>query len=154
MSGCVIIKKASIEDAQEILSLQKLAYQSEAEIYSDYNIPPLVETLDGLKDNFKSHVFLKAMVNGKIVGSVRASEENETCYIGRLMVHPHFQNRGIGAKLLLEIEYVFPSCSRFELFTGHRSEKSIHLYEKLGYKTFKVEKVTDNLNLVFFEKVK
>ncbi len=39
------IERAIISDAEEILSLQKLAYRSEAEIYNDFNIPPLVQTL-------------------------------------------------------------------------------------------------------------
>jgi len=34
------ILQATIADAEEILTLQKLAYQSEAERYSNYNIPP------------------------------------------------------------------------------------------------------------------
>jgi len=29
------VRKARLEDAEEILNLQKLAYQSEAEIYND-----------------------------------------------------------------------------------------------------------------------
>jgi ribosomal protein RSM22 (predicted rRNA methylase) len=37
----VIIERATIKDAEEILDLQKLAYKSEAEIYNDYAIPPL-----------------------------------------------------------------------------------------------------------------
>lgn len=33
-----IIKKADVSDLEEILSLQKTAYKSEAEIYNDYTI--------------------------------------------------------------------------------------------------------------------
>ena len=40
----MIVKRASFEDAKEILDLQKLAYVSEAEIYNDYSIPPLTQT--------------------------------------------------------------------------------------------------------------
>ncbi len=65
------IEIANVNDAQEILSLQKLAYQSEAKIYSDFQIPPLLETLDELKMAFKSHIILKATFDGKIIGSVR-----------------------------------------------------------------------------------
>ena len=148
------IEIARIDDAEDILSLQKLAYLSEAEIYGDFRISPLVQTLDEMKDNFSSHVFLKATVDGRIIGSIRAFEKDGTCYVGRLIVHPDFQNRGIGTKLLEEIETLFMACGGFELFTGHRSEKNIHIYEKLGYKAFKAEKATDNLNLVFYEKLK
>ena len=111
------IQKANINDAEEILALQKLAYKSEAKLHGDFQIPPLVETLDELKEKFQTHVFLKATAEGKIIGSVRVLQKDNTCYIGRLMVHPDFQNRGIATKLLMEIEKCF-SCVRFELFTG------------------------------------
>ena len=48
----MIIKQALKEDLREILTLQKLAYQSEAEIYNDYSIPPLIQTLDKIKEDF------------------------------------------------------------------------------------------------------
>ena len=150
----MLIEMASIDDAAEILSLQKLAFLGEAKIHNNFSIPPLVETLDDLKQLFKSHTFLKAEVNGEIVGSVRAFEKDGTCYVGRLMVDPDFQNLGIGTKLLLETKRLFAACRRFELFTGSKSVKNICLYEKLGYKAFKTEQVPDNLKLVFLEKVK
>jgi len=39
----MLIEQANVVDAQEILALQKLAYQSEATIYNDYTLPPLME---------------------------------------------------------------------------------------------------------------
>ena len=104
------IETADINDAAEILLLQKEAFQSEAKAYNDFEIPPLTETLDELKQLFKNHIFLKATVDGKIVGSVRASLNNGTCHIGRLVVDPKFQNQGIGKKLLSEIERKCASC--------------------------------------------
>ena len=106
------------------------------------------------KEDFKDHVFLKATIDGRIVGSIRGFEKDGTCYVSKLMVHPDFQNQGIGTQLMKEIEDTFAACIRFELYTGHKSKKNIHLYEKLGYKTFKSEKATDNLSLIFYEKIK
>ena len=82
------IKEADVSDAQKILEIQKLAYQSEAEIYNDYTLPPLTETLEEMKARFRDHLFLKAVFSGDIVGSVRARSESGTCHIGRLIVHP------------------------------------------------------------------
>jgi ribosomal protein S18 acetylase RimI-like enzyme len=150
----MIIKEAEVSDMEEILSLQKLAYQSEAELYNDFSIPPLVQTLEEINEEFKNHIFLKVVENSKIIGSVRALQINkDTCYIGRLIVHPNFQNQGIGTKLMNEIEYIFKECPRFELITGHMSKKNIKLYEKLDYKLFKTEKLAENLNLVYLEKL-
>ncbi len=149
----MIIEQAEISDAEEILSLQKLAYKSDAEIYKDFNIAPLIQTLDEIKREFENQVFLKAVIKGKIIGSVRAFAKENSCYIGRLIVHPDFQNQGIGTKLINEIEGVFNLSRRFEIFTGHKSEKNIHIYQKLGYKTFKIEKITNNINYIYLEKI-
>ena len=130
------ILQANIADAEEILKLQRLAYQIEAERYNDYSILPLKQTIDEIKEQFKTHIFLKAVSESAIIGTVRAHEENETCYIGRLAVRPNMQNQGIGTILMQEIEKCF-TPKRFELFVGSKSAKNIHLYQKLGYNTFK-----------------
>ena len=146
------IELADITDAEAILDLQHLCYQSEAAIYGDDSIAPLLETLDQIKAEFERQVFLKATENERVVGSVRAYTENETCYIGRLIVHPDSQNQGIGTKLLLSVEATFMSIRRFELFTGDRSQKNLALYRKLDYREFKREKMNDKLTLVCLEK--
>ena len=146
------IERAMISDAEKILSLQKLAYRSEAEIYNDFNIPPLVQTLESIEKDFENQYFLKAVMDGKIIGSVRAYTKEGTCYIGRLIVHPDFQNRGIGTDLMNEIERIFNTRRRFELFTGDKSERNLYFYQKLGYKIFKKAKITDQTIIVFLEK--
>ncbi len=141
-------------DAEEILALQKLCYISEAEIYSDCTIPPLIQTFGEIKSDFQEYYFLKAVEDGRIIGSVRARiSKPGTCYIGRLIVHPDFQDQGIGTQLMKEIGGIFQECPRWELFTGHLSKKNIKLYEKLGYNIFKTEKLTPDLNLVYLRKI-
>jgi ribosomal protein S18 acetylase RimI-like enzyme len=148
----MIIERATVSDAEEILALQKLAYRSEAEIYNDFGIPPLIQTLESIQKDFEGQFFFKAVIHGKIIGSVRAYAKEGTCYIGRLIVFPDFQNRGVGTKLMDEIERVFNTCKRYELFTGDRSEKNLHLYQKRGYKIFKTSNITDQTTIVYLEK--
>jgi hypothetical protein len=66
------IIRASLKDTIEILALQKLAYQSEAQIYNDWTIPPLLQTAVEIQDEFSTHMFLKAVIKHSIVGYVRA----------------------------------------------------------------------------------
>lgn len=148
----IIFDKAIVADASEILFLQKMAYVSEAEIYNDFTIEPLVQTLEGLKQQFKNHIILKAVLANKLIGSVRAYVENGISFIGKLIVHPEYRGMGIGKMLMQEIE---KSCltNRFELFTGSKSMNNIRLYEKLGYRIFKTKMIDDNLSLVYMEKV-
>jgi ribosomal protein S18 acetylase RimI-like enzyme len=149
----VLIQPAEPGDAAEILQLQKLAYRSEAAIYDDTTIPPLTQTLDEMRADLVRQTCLKVTIDGCIVGSVRAHVNDGTCFVGRLIVHPDHQNRGIGTRLMGEIEQVFNSAARFELFTGHRSERNLALYRKLGYRPFRQEQISEVLMLVYLEKV-
>ena len=69
------IQEAELSDAQEILELQKIAYQSEAELYQDWNIPPLLQTLQQLQLEFENHKIIVATFNDEIIGSVRGYVE-------------------------------------------------------------------------------
>jgi ribosomal protein S18 acetylase RimI-like enzyme len=146
------ITRAQIEDAEAILTLQKLAYQSEAILYNDQSLPPLRQTLDELRAEWATNIILKAVDAGCIVGSVRAYQDGDTCHIGRLMVHPDFQGRGIGKALMRAIEDHFAAVRRFELFTGAKSEGNIRLYQSLGYTVFLSKTLSDQVTLVYMEK--
>ncbi|GAF21592.1 histone acetyltransferase HPA2 [Bacillus sp. JCM 19047] len=79
------VVKATFEDAETILALQKVAYQSEAALYNDYTILPLHETIENAQEAFSSHLILKALDDqGSILGSVRGKIENGVTKIGNL----------------------------------------------------------------------
>lgn len=150
----MIITVARAEDAQAILELQRLAYRSEAELYSDDVLPPLTETVDDLCREFGHRLFLKVMQEGRVIGSVRAHQEGDSCHIGRLIVHPDQRCQGIGTALMLEVEARFPEARRFELFTGSRSVRNLGLYGTLEYVPFREQEVSPTLTLIYLEKLR
>lgn len=140
-------------DLQDIINLQHAAYQSEARLLNNPNIPPLQQTLLELQNEFESGIILKAVDDdGRIIGSVRAYSKDGTLYIGKLIVQPDKQGKGIGTALLSEIERVCPH-KRYELFTSSMSVRNIKLYERTGYRIFREQQVSDNLKLIYLEKV-
>jgi ech hydrogenase subunit C len=149
------ISPAAVSDASAILALQKMAFQSEAELYNDFMLSPLTQTAEQISADFSDMTFLKAEMDGVIVGSVRAYVKGDTCYIGRLIVNPVYQNLGIGKKLLTCIEKNFAESNgvkRFEVFTGQKSKRNLYFYERAGYKVFKNEKVSPVRERVYMEK--
>ena len=56
--------------------------------------------------------------------------------------------------VLRAAEDLFPNAERYELFTSHKSEKNLHIYEKCGYRPFKTKVVSDKLTTVFLEKAR
>ena len=150
----VKISYADYNELENILALQKIAYQREADLINDLSIPPLQQTISDIRDEFILTRFLKAEIDHRIVGSVRVETQNETCYIKRLIVHPDYQNRGIGSQLLISGEEIFPHMKRFELFTGSESKSNHIFYVRRGYKPFKEVQVSEKLTLIFFEKIR
>ena len=57
----ILIKKAQKEDLEKILELQYLAYQSEAKLFGNMDIPPLKQTIEEVYDEFHKGIILKAV---------------------------------------------------------------------------------------------
>ena len=149
----ITILEANKEDLKSILDLQHLAYQSEAQLVGDTNIQPLTQNLNEIQKEFNIMKFFKAVTeDGTIIGSVRVYSNDGTLHIGKLMVHPSLQGRGIGTQLLNHIETACPH-TRYELFTSFKSTRNIQLYERLGYRRFTEKKMPDGLTFIYLEKI-
>jgi len=150
----ITIERAGVADAGEILTVQRAAYLTEAQLYGDPFIQPLVESLDQLRTLLDGDtIILKATRGGRLVGSVRATVQEQTCLIGRLVVVPDLQGEGIGTRLMEAVEAeVAGSVTSLVLFTGHLSAGNLKLYKRLGYAEYRRERVSDQLVLVHLRK--
>ncbi|MCX4821815.1 GNAT family N-acetyltransferase [Streptomyces sp. NBC_01142] len=156
MGMSVTISAAVEEDAEHILKLQYLCYQSEAELYGDYGIEPLTQSLADLRAEIAQGHALVARLGGEVVASVRGRvDESGTARLAKLIVHPRMRRHGLGGRLLDAIEETFAdgtATRRFQLFTGHRSDGNLRLYRSRGYLPVSSEQVGPRLTLVTLEK--
>ncbi|MBP0453405.1 MULTISPECIES: GNAT family N-acetyltransferase [unclassified Kitasatospora] len=157
MGMSVIISAADAEDAEQILKLQYLGYQSEAELYGDWTLEPLTQTLESLRGELTEQHFLVARLGDEVVGTVRGrTGPDGIARIGRLVVHPRMQRHGLGGRLLEALERRLAEEGRpvtaYRLFTGHRSLGNLRLYARQGYRQTTVEQVNGRLSLVHLEK--
>ncbi|GGQ76672.1 GNAT family N-acetyltransferase [Kitasatospora griseola] len=155
MGMSVIIAAARPDEAEQILKLQYLGYQSEAELYSDWALEPLTQSLESLQAELAEHRSLVARLGDEVVGAVRGwVDEAGVGQIGRLVVHPRMQRHGLGRRLLtaLEAKLAEDGATRFELFTGHRSLGNLRLYRSLGYHETDVREVSRRLSIVTLAK--
>ncbi|MFC5752582.1 GNAT family N-acetyltransferase [Actinomadura rugatobispora] len=148
------IERAGPDDAGEILTLQRAAYVAEAQLYGDPFIPALVESYDQMRRLLEGDAaVLKAVSGRRLVGAVRAQFSEHTCLVGRLVVAPDMQGRGIGGRLMRALEEeVAGRADACVLFTGHLSEDNLRLYRRLGYSETHRERVAAHLTLVHMRK--
>ncbi|MDR0502940.1 MAG: GNAT family N-acetyltransferase [Treponema sp.] len=146
------ILKARLEDMEAILKLQYAAFHSEALIHNDFTIQPLTQTLEESIEEYHKCVVLKACIAyGEIVGSIRAYLADDTAHIGKVMVHPDHQGKGLGRKLLAAIEREFPG-KKYELRTSSKSERNLYFYETSGYVRFREDTDVSGIKFVYLRK--
>lgn len=149
------VRIATVADAGEILTVQRAAYATEAQLYGDPFLPPLVESLADLTASLATDAgtVLVASDGARLIGAVRLSVDGGTGHIGRLVVAPDRQGAGLGTALLRAAEAAAPSAvTRFELFTGAASVRNIALYVREGYVTYDRRRLSDTVELVYLEK--
>ncbi|MFJ9930601.1 MULTISPECIES: GNAT family N-acetyltransferase [Streptomyces] len=156
MGMSVTISVATEQDAEQIFRLQYLCFQSEAALYGNYRIDPLVETLDAVREEIASDCVFVARLGDEVIGAVRGKvTEDGAAAIARLCVHPRLQGHGIGARLLRAAEAALAGergATLFRLQTGHRSEGNLRLYRRVGYEAVGRAKGTDGVDLIILEK--
>lgn len=147
----MIIEKAGWNDLEAILDIQHLAFKREAEEYNDFSIEPLTQLIADVQKEFEYMIFLKAIdENGKIIGSTRGYIEGGTSYVRTTSVHPDYQGKGIGSRLIQKLEEV-NQAPRYEISASIRCPQNIRLYERLGFVRFNEIK-TENNGFVYMEK--
>jgi GNAT superfamily N-acetyltransferase len=146
------ISCATLSDAAEILRLQQLAFQSEADFYQDQNLPAMTQTLAAMQQDIAQLIVLKLVKDGVIVASVRGQCIAHCAHISRLIVHPNWQGQGLGRRLMQSIEAQFKDGQRYTLFTGARSLRNIAFYQSLGYVISGEEIISAHLTLAILSK--
>ncbi|MGW0823967.1 GNAT family N-acetyltransferase [Streptomyces sp. NPDC002845] len=156
MGMSVTISEATDQDAEQIFRLQYLCFQSEAALYGNYRIDPLVQTLDSVRGEVAADCVFVARLGDEVVGSVRGTTNDDgTASIGKLCVHPRLQGHGIGARLLRAAESALAEqrgAKRFRLHTGRRSEGNLRLYRRVGYETVGTSQGNDGVPMIVLEK--
>ncbi|MFB0615132.1 GNAT family N-acetyltransferase [Streptomyces sp. AGS-58] len=156
MGMSVTISVATGQDAEQIFRLQYLCFQSEAALYGNYRIDPLVQTLESVRQEVDGDCVFVARLGEEVVGSVRGRVTDDgAAAIGKLCVHPRLQGHGIGARLLRAAEAALAGergATRFRLVAGHRSEGNLRLYRRVGYQTVGRAKGADGVDMIILEK--
>jgi N-acetylglutamate synthase-like GNAT family acetyltransferase len=146
------ITRATVEQAPEVLRVQRLAFAEEMKKYQAADIPPLRETVQQVEESISAGAVLVATVDGRVVGAVRLNRKGQSCLVGRLVVLPELWGQGTGTALLRAVEGCCSGAERLELFTGSNSRRSMELYERAGYREVRREPVEGGFELVYMEK--
>lgn len=142
-----------IQDSGEINEFQISLIQNQHWNSQVFSGEPAVreDNIDGELGESSNNAIFKAVFEGKMIGWISAYQQNETCIIEQLLVHPKFRRAGAGERLVATIEESFADCLRFETRIKHFNGVGFCFFHKMGYHVCRMERLVDTVN-VYLEK--
>lgn len=125
---------AAEADLPAILELTHAAYAQN--VVLGFRFSGASEAMESLRESWRKERVYKLVLGGRIVGSVRLVDlPRKVLEVKRLCVHPEFQKRGLGKRLLrfAEEEARRRGCERVRLDTAKPFHALVDWYRRQGY---------------------
>jgi len=129
----MIIRQFRESDAREVSELiVHCLKEINAKYYTDDVIEKLIEvhSPEEIVKRSKNQLVLVADQYDDIIGT--ATVKFSSNYFGSVFVHPDFQGRGIGKRLMENLEDLIAQNGR-NMVEIHASLNAVEFYEKIGY---------------------
>jgi len=140
----ITLRKTTIDDAVELIKIQKEAFKSLYEKYQDDGNPYLRDEQDILsRINRNDTEYYTIVDNEKIVGGILYKHHTSTpfCemleegeyYLCRVYIRPDVQGKQIARTAIKLCEAMFPDAKKFYVDFPEDLEKNRRCYESVGY---------------------
>jgi isopentenyldiphosphate isomerase len=148
--------KASIEDAEELLELQKEVFKPLYEKYNDHETSPVTQTMERFLTRFERGEYYKITYEGQLAGSVNVYQKTPGFMrLHIINIREEFHNRGIAQQVMTRLELMYPEAEAWVLGTILTEERNCYLYEKMGYEQHgELQVINDKMTLVSYRKEK
>ena len=152
----ITLKKAGLEDAEQLFEVQIRAFKPLLDKYQDYNTNPGAEkietTIRRLNEPNSHYYFIR--LDDFNIGAVRITDWGDLCRLKQIYILPEYQNNGYAQEAVLLVESIHKDAVTWELDTIKQESKLCYLYEKMGYrKTGKEEKIKDEMDIISYRKI-
>lgn len=150
----ISLMKASSEDAEELLELQKEVFLPLYEKYNDHETSPVTQTMERFLTRFERGDYYKITYEGQLAGSVNVYQKTPGLMrLHIINIRDAYQNKGIAQEVMTRLELMYPEAEAWELGTILSEERNCYLYEKMGYKQHgELKVINDKMTLVNYRK--
>lgn len=113
---------------------KKITQENLAYLYNSVGWISYTQNLEKLEKAIsQSLVVISAWDNDKLIGLIRGVGDGETIlYIQDILIHPDYQNQGIGNTLMSKLLAIYPDVRQKVLLT-EEAPNVRHFYEKFGF---------------------
>lgn len=152
----VTLIRASMEDAETIWRMQRIAFAELLEKYQDLETNPGSEPLEKVqwRLSLPATYFYFIRVDGVNAGAIRVVDNRDGSpkRISPLFVMPEFRGRGAAQAAIREAERIHGSAN-WSLGTILQEKGNCRLYEKMGYvATGETRVINERMTIIAYEK--
>lgn len=130
------VRLATVDDAPEIANVLREAFGAIREYYTDAAFDAVTPGSAEIEQRFGEGPIWVAELDGRIIGTVSLTTEDNSYYVRSMAVLPEGQGRGVGRELLraLHAHVAGGQFERIFLYTLPFQKGARAMYEKYGYK--------------------
>jgi len=148
--------RATANDAQDMLTMQKKCFKIHFERYQDLSGSPYKEVLEKMlfRINYEKGSYYKIISSNTLIGGIWVFEKEPKIFrVGIVYILPEYQSKGIGQKAMAMAENLHRDAKSWELECPEDLSINRRCYEKAGYTlTGEKEIINDKLTLVYYKK--
>jgi hypothetical protein len=150
----ISLNKTKVNEAEELLAIQKEVFKPLYEKYQIYETSPLNQTVEKDLARMDSGDYYKILYEGNLVGSVFVYEKELGVMKFQIInICKEYENKGITQEVMKCLELMYPQAESWELETILSEKRNCYLYEKMGYAQIGELKVINNkLTIVTYKK--
>lgn len=144
------IPLAEIDDAETLKDISISAFKVNFEKYGHY--PPGMESVEWHRDQIGKGNYHKINYDNNLVGGIYLKPyPNQEMKIDYFFISPEYQNKKIGAMVMVLIEEKYAEITKWFLLTPYKDFRNHYFYEKLGYKRVGEFKPDENSDFKLFQ---
>ena len=139
-SAVVSFKKAASRDAEKLASASKAAFEDDVHYGAPVHGgkaggPPGYQSPQWQRKMMRMGSYYKILIDNQLVGGfIVFPGAIREYYLGRVFIHPDYQNQGIGTQAMKFVFEEFPLAKNWTLDTPAWNRRTCHFYEKLGFR--------------------
>lgn len=150
----ISLRKAEVDDAEEMWQLQKEVFRPLYEKYQDHETSPTTQTFERFLTRFQQGDYYKILVEGKLAGGVLITEKAPGDFLLHIInILGNYQNKGIAQQVMNRLELMYPQANSWGLDTIFSERRNCYLYEKMGFlQSGELREINEELTLVTYRK--
>ena len=137
MNESVALRRGAQADAEAVRALVEAAYTKWIPVIGRLPIPMQADYAQALRD----HRFDLLVAGPDLAGLIETRTEADHLLVVNVAVHPAFQGRGFGSRLMGRADAVAGEAglTRLRLYTNKKYTANLRLYGALGYRVEREE---------------